>query len=142
MTARNQKLWAISALLLMLMGVLSSASLFRQDLLFTQARTEVSFWGRDVYKPTEATIARTNQSMDTLLHSAPLHPAYLSLQASSYAWQSYWAENSRTTQQFAKKAVQLQTQAVEARPAHLQSQAKLAEYNARLQDDRRHRATD
>ena len=106
----------------------------QQDLRFTETETEVSFWGRGNYQPTEATVLRTNLAMDHLLNATPHHPAYLSLQANSYAWQAYWAENSETTREFSEKAVQLQTSAQQSRPAHLQSRAKLAEYAARLQD--------
>lgn len=134
MTGTAKRLFAAPFLVLALYGAAQAAGLLQQDLSFTETETEVSFWGRGNYQPTEATVLRTNLAMNHLLSTAPRHPAYLSLQANSYAWQAYWAQNVEATRQFTEKAVQLQTSAQQSRPAHLQSRAKLAEYAARLQD--------
>ena len=136
MTGTAKRLFAAPFLVLALYGVAQASSLLQQDLRFTESETEVSFWGRGNYQPTEATVLRTNLAMNHLLNTTPHHPAYLSLQANSHAWQAYWAKNAEASQKFAEKAVQLQTSAVQYRPAHLQSRVKLAEYTARLQEPR------
>jgi len=53
-----------------------SATLFRMDLAFTAAETELSFWGRGDYQPTEATRARISRELGVLLEGAPAHPDY------------------------------------------------------------------
>ena len=130
----RSRLYALPVAVLALYTTGHAANSFKQDLQFTGIETEVSFWGRGDYLPTEATIRRTNQSMDKLLHNTPGHSTYLSLQANSYTWQAYWEEDSKTTRELSEKAVQLQTFALHSRPAHLQSRAKLNEYLVRLQD--------
>ena len=132
-TDTAKRLFAVPVLVLALLGAVQAASLFQRDLQFIRNETEVSFWGRGDYQPTDATILRINQGMGVLLHSAPHHPAYLSLQANSYAWQAYWAEGASSTRQYARQAVHYQSAALDSRPAHLQSQARLADYIASQQ---------
>ncbi len=116
--------------MLALFGIFQAANIVREDLHFTRLQTEISFWGRDDYHPTNAVIQRSNQAMHTLLTGAPKHPAFLYAQANSYAWQAYWAQGQAETRQLSRRAVNLQRKAVAARPAHLFDQAKLAEYIA------------
>ena len=124
---RSATLLALAAALT---GVVQSASLLQQDLLFTRAQTEVSFWGRGEYQPTPATIRGTEQQINQLVAITPDHPEYLSVQANSLAWQAYWAEDKETTQRYGNSAVNAQYQALESRPAHGRSWEKLAEYSA------------
>lgn len=121
----NTRVVVFIALALVVAGVTQAAALFRQNLLFTRAQTEVGFWGRGGYQPDEATITRTAKQLDGLLRSSPAHPDYLGLQANAAAWQAYWA--GKTDQQ----AVTSQYAALQSRPGHRYSWVKLAEYLGR-----------
>jgi hypothetical protein len=127
------KFFATCCLALALAGVVQGVNLFRQNLLFIQAETEVSFWGRGSYRPTEKTIRNTSQSIDTLLGHQPANPGYLALQASALVWQAYWAEESDQQQRLGKRAISVQQTALISRPAHRHSWTKLIEYAERAQ---------
>ena len=121
-------------LVLALAGVIYAANLFRQDLIFTRAQTEVSFWGRCSYRPEPETIILTQQTLDELLSGAPANPEYLAMQANYAAWQGYWTEDFREAQAFALEEVEAQHAAVESRAGHRQGWAKMVEYASRLHD--------
>lgn len=125
--------WALPLLLVAVLCVLHAGNFFSQDLQYTQAQTEVSFWGREGYVPTSETIGQTSHTIESLLQNSPAHPGYLSLQANSYAWQSYWALDERTTMHYAELARKSQGLALQSRPVHPLSQTKMLEYTARLQ---------
>jgi len=134
MASGQTRLLAAPIALLALYGTVQGASLFKHDLQFTKAETEVSFWGRGNYQPTPKTVSRTARAVENLVQHAPHNPAYRSLQANSFAWRAYWEADATTSQQYAQQAVGAQAAAVQARPAYYQGQVKLAEYEARLQD--------
>ena len=50
------RLIALPVLALSLLGAWQGAQLMQRDLAFEAARTEVSFWGRGNYQPTEQAI--------------------------------------------------------------------------------------
>ena len=129
------KFFAICCLALALAGVVQGVNLFRQNLLFIEAETEVSFWGRGSYIPTEKTIGNTNRSIDTLLGHQPAHPGYLALQASALVWQAYWAAESDQQQGLGRRAIGVQQAALISRPAHRHSWTKLIEYAQRTQGE-------
>lgn len=133
MSGQYLRWWAPPLLLVALLGALRAGNFFLQDLQYTQAQTEVSFWGRQGYMPTSQSIDQTSRAIESLLHRSPAHPGYLSLQANSYAWQSYWALDEGTTLQYAELALNSQGLALQSRPVHPLSQAKMVEYAARLQ---------
>ena len=114
-----------------LMGVYTGFTTFAQDLAFSSARTELSFWGSDRYQPEPNTIERTGQSIDALLQGAPGNPEYLGLQANYAAWQAYWSENRDERAGFNGQAVQSQYKALQSRPAHRHSWSKMVEYASR-----------
>ena len=128
------KFFAACCLGLALAGVVLGVNLFRQNLLFIQAETEVSFWGRGTYRPTEKTIGNTNRSIEALLGHQPANPGYLALQASALVWQAYWAEQSDQQQGLGRRAIGVQQTALISRPAHRHSWTKLIEYAERTQD--------
>lgn len=125
--------WALPFLLVALLGVFHAGNFFSQDLQYTRAQTEVSFWGRQGYIPTNQAISDTSHAIEYLLNRSPAHPGYLSLQANSYAWQSYWALEERITTHYAELALNSQGLALQSRPVHPLSRAKMLEYTARLQ---------
>lgn len=125
------KFFATCCLVFALAGVVHGVNLFRQNLLFIEAETEVSFWGRGSYRPTEKTIRITNRSIDTLLGHQPANPGYLALQASALVWQAYWAEQSDRQQGLGRRAIEVQQTALISRPAHRHSWTKLIEYAQR-----------
>jgi len=121
----------VFAAALALMGAYTGFITFTQDLAFTGAQTELSFWGRDGYQPEAGTIARTGQSIDALLQGAPGNPEYLGLQASYATWQAYWAENTDERASFNAQAVQSQYKGLQSRPAHRHGWTKMVEYASR-----------
>jgi hypothetical protein len=125
---------ALLSLGIALGGVVQAINLFNQDLLFTRAQTELSFWGRGSYRPEPASILGTEQALHKLLSGAAANPEYLALQANYAAWQGYWAEDFQVAQQFGREAVDTQFAALQSRPAHRHGWAKMVEYASRLQN--------
>jgi len=119
---------AAPILVLALVAAYTGFTTFAQDLAFTNAQTELSFWGRDNYQPEPKTIKHTGQAIQALLQSAPRHPEYRGLQASYAAWLSYWSENMDERAGFNSQAVQSQYIALQSRPAHRHSWTKMVEY--------------
>ena len=112
-----------------------SATLFRLDLAFTAAETELSFWGRDDYQPTEATRARISRELDVLLERAPAHPDYLALAAYHQTWQAYREDDPTIARAYALQAVNTQFLAQQNRPAYRQGWAKMVGYARRAGAD-------
>ncbi len=113
--------------------IVHAASAFQQNLLFTQAQTEVSFWGRGDYHPTPATINVTQQQLQSLLNHSPSHPDYLALQANAAIWLAYWSRQANSAGQLDnnQRAIASQQAALLSRPAHRSSWKKLADYVGR-----------
>jgi len=131
---QNKNIGATALLLVTLLGIYRAASLIVQDWQFTQARTEVSFWGRGDYKPSLRAVRNTERVLDRLLQASPAQPAYLSVRANSFAWRAYWSQDRKLELQFAQEAVRHQRAALQSRPAYLQSRTKLVEYESRLKN--------
>lgn len=121
------RLCALALLALSLWGAWQGATLAQRDFAFEAARTEVSFWGRDNYQPTESTIERTGNTLSNVIAQNP-HPEYLSVQAAYYTWRAYWEGSN----ELAVAAVNSQQKALESRPAHPQDAKKLVEYQRRV----------
>ncbi len=126
-TSITGRLIALPVLALALLGAWQGAQLIHRDLAFEAARTEVSFWGRGNYQPTEQAIERTGNTLGTLI-AQNAHPEYLSVQAAYYIWRAYWEGDN----DLAIKAVDSQYRALESRPAHPQDRQKLIEYRGRV----------
>jgi hypothetical protein len=119
-------------LVIALTGAYAGFTSFTQNLTFTRAETEVSFWGREGYQPLTTTIKRTGHGIESLLQNAPNHPQYLGLQATYFAWRGYWEDNNMDNRaSFNTQAVQSQYQGLQSRPAHRHSWLKLLEYASR-----------
>lgn len=134
MIATPARLLALSALLLAITGACAGLFTVRQDLAFTRAQTEISFWGRGSYVPEAATIARTGHSVDALLAQSHGHPQYLALAAEYAIWRSHWAQDMAHKSSFAGQALSRQAAALQSRPAHRQSWLKMVEYASRTRD--------
>jgi pectin methylesterase-like acyl-CoA thioesterase len=119
---------AVIALAVTVAGLVYSASLIQQNLLFTHAQTEVSFWGRGDYQPTSTTIAHTVQQLESLLQREPKQPDYLGLQANAFVWLAYWADDGGVRVKTVQQAIDSQYAALQFRPAHRYSWVKLGEY--------------
>ncbi len=111
--------------------VVQAAGLFRQNLLFTRAQTEVSFWGRGDYRPDEVTILDTSKLLNGLLESKPHHPDYLGLQANKAVWLAYWSGPGAAGEHSSRQAIGSQYAALVSRPAHRHSWVKMVEYLSR-----------
>ena len=114
---------AFAALLLALTMVWQGLALLQRDLAFTAAETEVSFWGREDYQPTQATIARTGRQLEALLARAPEHPEYQLLAASYYAWRAWWADDAELEAQYTRMGQQAREIARQSRPAYVYNEA-------------------
>lgn len=118
-------------LLLVLTSVYCGYSLLVQDLAYTRAQTELSFWGRGNYKPTPQAILGVDQALQTLLEGAPGHPEYLELHAHYSAWQAYWTLDLLARDTLNGEAVTRQYRALVSRPAHRQGWSKMVKYASR-----------
>lgn len=135
--ARNVAAYSLgaAALTLAITVAWQSATLFRLDLVFTAAETELGFWGRDDYQPTAATRARTARELETLLAEAPAHPDYLALAAFHNTWRAYREDDPTVAQRYAMRAVNTQFSAQQRRPAYRQGWAKMVGYAGRVWAD-------
>ena len=131
MSTSPSRLIAAPILVLALVAAYTGFTTFAQDLAFTNAQTELGFWGRDSYQAEPKTIKLTGQTIDALLQSAPGHPEYLGLQANYAAWRAYWATDTMERASYNRQAVQSQHKALQSRPAHRHSWSKMVEYAAR-----------
>ena len=114
---------AFAALLLAVTITWQGLALLQRDLAFSAAETEVSFWGREGYQPTEATIARTGRQLEALLARAPEHPEYQLLAASYYAWRAWWADDAELEAQYTRMGQQAREIARQSRPAYVYNEA-------------------
>ena len=114
---------AFAALLLVLAMTWHGLALLQRDLAFSAAETEVSFWGREGYQPTAATIARTGRQLEALLATAPEHPEYQLLAASYYAWRAWWADDAELEAQYTRMGQQAREIARQSRPAYVYNEA-------------------
>lgn len=102
-----------------------------QDLRYTRAATEVSFWGRDDYRPARAVVLRTVAEIDNLREARPAHPDFLALAASAAAWRAYFSLDRRAAHHYFGAALAHQRSALASRPAWRHGWAQLDRY-ARL----------
>ena len=114
---------AFAALLLAVTITWQGLALLQRDLAFSAAETEVSFWGREGYQPTAATIARTGHQLEALLATAPEHPEYQLLAASYYAWRAWWADDAELEAQYTRMGQQAREIARQSRPAYVYNEA-------------------
>ena len=124
----------VVVLILTLLLVAQGLRLFQQDLAFTAAETELSFWGRENYQPLQPAIERTGQRIDALLQQNPQHSSYLELQAYYLSWQGYWTDDVEQRLNFNDQALEAQYRALQTRPADRQAWLKMVEYSARTVD--------
>jgi hypothetical protein len=101
------------------------------DLEYRRLVTEVGFWGRDGYLPTDDVLAQTATDLDGLLARAPRQPDYLSLRASVFAWQAYASGDVDERIAYSNRAMQSQYAALRARPAHRHAWLKMVQYASR-----------
>ena len=105
----------------------------RMDLVYTDARTELGFWGRGEYQPDPGTVRSTGQAIDNLLRFRPAHPDFLGLQAGFSGWLAHWASDTQARQRYGEQALRSQYLAVVSRPAQVRSWIKLERYAARVE---------
>jgi hypothetical protein len=124
----------VVVLILTLLLVAQGLRLFQQDLAFTAAETELSFWGRENYQPLQPAIVRTGQRIDALLQQNPQHSSYLELHAYYLSWLGFWTDDVEQRFSFNDQAMQTQYRALQTRPADRQAWLKMVEYSARTVD--------
>ncbi|MEP4147165.1 MAG: hypothetical protein ABJL54_08070 [Halioglobus sp.] len=131
MTASARLLFSLPALLLALILLIEGACTAYFDLAATSTATELSFWGRENYKPTPVTVNRTGQTLSTLLKYRPMDPAFLAQQAYYLSWQGFFAGDIEQRLAFNQQAVTTQYQSLQQRPAYRQGWAEMVEYASR-----------
>jgi hypothetical protein len=99
-----------------------------EDFTYTRVSTEVSFWGRKGYYPSEATKAQTQIDVESLRAASPEHPELLVLAADVSAWNGYYSAQAVEAEASLQRAAQLSWQALALRPANLITLGKLADY--------------
>lgn len=125
------RFYAAAAIVVCLFTAGYSLQLIIQNLGFTEAETEVGFWGRGSYHPEDNTVEQTVALIDGLLKSQPNHPDYLALRANVAVWQAYWSSPQDLKSQYAQLSLTTQFHAVQSRPGHRQSWEQLTIYAAR-----------
>ena len=121
----------LAALALAITLAWQAATLFRLDLAFTAAETELSFWGRGNYQPTAATREHIQRELDALLAAAPGQPNYLALAAYHDAWLAYREDDPDAARPYALRAASAQFGAQQNRPAYRQGWEKMVGYARR-----------
>lgn len=129
----TRKWVAVATLVLAMLAAFEAAKMIRLNLLFTQAQTEIGFWGRAAYHPDEQTQLYVQRTLQTLLQANPDHPDYLTLHAHQLSWLSYWNLDDEESGRFSQAALVAQNSALISRPAHRHSRAKMIEYKARIE---------
>lgn len=133
------RLLLIPCVALMLALTALAITHMRRDLQFTKLDTELSFWGRDNYQPTDPARASTAAGIGALLHIAPTHANYLTLRASQLAWEGYWIGGDAGLA-LDKQALAAQVQAQHSRPAYGLGWLYLLEYAERAGADEEYQA--
>lgn len=105
-----------------------------QDLAFTEAQTEISFWGRGTYQPSPEKVEKTGEALESLLRLSPASPVFLELQAHYFAWKAYWSDDAVQRETLGRVAIDAQRRALQSRPAHRQGWVKMVEYASRTRD--------
>ena len=101
------------------------------DVVSTAAGTELSFWGSEVYQPTEAVIVRTGANLQQLNHFPPVAPSHRALQAYFFSWQGFFVDDMERRLALNEQAVAKQYESMKARPAYRQGWAEVIEYASR-----------
>lgn len=127
----SRLLLVLPVLLMALLMAFSGIRHVYLDLVFAAVDAELSFWGREDYKPTKATVSRTGQSLNLLLHSYPDHPDYQSRQAYFLSWQGFLSSDIQARLDFNARALATQQEAMQKRPAYRQGWVEVIEYASR-----------
>ncbi len=130
---RSARLFFASPVLILVAVLgLEGARTVCDDLVFTTAATQLSFWGRESYQPTVQTIDLTGQRLESLLQRSPSKPNYLAEQAYFLSWRGYASDDVAQRLAYNKSAAATQLQALEQRPAYRQGWAEMIEYSSRM----------
>ena len=119
-------------LIALLMGIYQAANIALSDLEFSRVNTELSFWGRQGYKPSNSRVSSVGASISNALQRSPENPQYLHAHGRYLLWRSYWESDAEKAKGFGEQAVDSWLQAMKQRPAHRQSWAELIGIKARL----------
>ncbi|MEH6552237.1 MAG: hypothetical protein V7744_19845 [Pseudomonadales bacterium] len=121
-------------LLCLLVAAAQAVAVFRADIHYTNANTELSFWGRGDYSPNFDSQQQLEQHIQQALALRPAHPDYLVLHAKGHDWFAFWAQDANTSIAHSQQAAEQQWQALMGRPAHQQSWAAMVDYKVRLKE--------
>lgn len=128
----SRRLFLVTPLLLLaLLLMVGGARQVCFDLAYTRVDTELSFWGRKNYTPTENTIAHTGVTLAWLLHHRPEHPDFLARRAYFFSWQGFFTAEPSARLELNQQAVDAQHLALRGRPAYRQGWIKMIEYASR-----------
>jgi len=123
------RLLAVLAIVVSLAAAAVAGNTVTTDLEFTRLETEISFWGRGDYVPTERTRERMDSEISRFANNHPRLADAHRLLASQLVWEAYWASDVPDRHALAEKAVNAQRQLLELRPASRQGWENLLEYS-------------
>jgi hypothetical protein len=110
--------------------LISSSTIALGNLQQHRLATQLSFWGRDDYQPTEQVRNKTYRQARQLAESLPVDPDRLALAAYAQNWAWYFEKDPSLALQHAEAALSWQQQVVVMRPASIGDWATLARYAA------------
>ena len=132
MSSRN--VWVRTSSIALALGLLTLAvhafKTIQHDLIFGELETEVSFWGRGAYQPTQATRGSIASLLERQLQSNPQNSHLLALRANQLAWEGFWSDSDEDYKQYSRRAIEAQYVALLTRPAYGQGWLKLLQYQA------------
>lgn len=102
----------------------------QHDLIFSELETEVSFWGRGAYQPTQATRRSIASRLEHQLQISPQNSRLLTLRANQLAWEGFWSESDEDYSRYLRQAIETQYASLLTRPAYGQGWSKLLQYQA------------
>jgi hypothetical protein len=128
----NRYLLVLPLLAGLLPGIYQAGRLGLSDIHFSRAELELSFWGRQDYRPQQPRISAANENINAALAAWPENPDYLEVRAHLLMWQAYWEKQPALAARFSHEALALKIRALERRPARRQDWIELAGDKARL----------
>ena len=87
------RLLAVLAIVVYLVTAALATDTVTTDLEFTRLETEISFWGRGDYVPTERTRERMDSQITRFANDHPRLADAHRLRASQLVWEAYWASD-------------------------------------------------
>ena len=129
---RKKTAIALPLLASLLLCIFYAIEIGLSDIHFAKANTELSFWGRQDYRPQQSRVSTAWQNITAALAGWPGNPDYLDAKARLLMWQAYWEEQQALAENLSQQALEIKLNALARRPARRQSWFELAGDKASL----------